>query len=54
MRRICLKRESRILLAEEFNVTEKYVRFALAFKRNGIIPRQIRVRAANEFRSFII
>ena len=52
--KIFLKKESRLILAKEFNVSEDYVYRALCFKKNGFIPRQIRVRAANEFRSFII
>jgi hypothetical protein len=54
MRKICVKKEIRLTLAKEFDVSEKYVRLALSFQRNGIIPRKIRIRAANYFKAFII
>ena len=43
-----------MILAKEFNVSDDYVYRALTFKKNSAIPRRIRVRAANYFKSFII
>ena len=54
MRAIYVKREVVEILAEEYNVSLSYVYRSLKFKTKGFVSSMIRVRAANEFKAFII